>query len=219
MALLTSFVIACGASGSGVPGSGDTSAEPQTTPATYAFPTAPPSSATSVTAGGADATSSPTAGPSSTTTIYVHPILDPVRVVIPAIGVDATILKVGVQSDGNMEVPPFGYAGWFRVGPAPGEPGPAVVVAHVDTKKGPDVFYRLDELKPGDVVQISNENGDTATFVVDWSELVPKTDLPTKRIWENTPDPVIRLITCGGEFDRSTGHYKSNTIVYAHLVD
>lgn len=171
--------------------------------------------------------SNPTAGaassaitePSSaTTTIYTNPIAEPTRVVIPSIEVDATIVKVGVQDDGMMEVPDFGYAAWFSVGPAPGASGPSVIVAHVDSKKGPDVFYRLGELKPGDLVMVSDKNGDTATFAVDSSEMVLKTDLPTERIWNETQEPVIRLITCGGEFDRASGHYKSNTIVYGHLV-
>jgi sortase (surface protein transpeptidase) len=104
------------------------------------------------------------------------------------------------------------------VGPAPGAPGPAVIVGHFDTKKGPDVFYRLRNLTKGDEVLVYDTNGDVATFVVDSLELVLKAELPTERIWRNTPEPVIRLITCGGEFDRSTGHYLSNTIVYGHLA-
>jgi len=160
-----------------------------------------------------------TAPETTTTTIYTHPIAEPKRIVIPAIEVDATIVNVGVQDDGFMEVPDFGYAAWFSPGPAPGDFGPAVVVAHVDSKKGPDVFYRLRELEQGDLVLISDENGDTATFAVEWSEMVLKTELPTDRIWNDTPEPVIRLITCGGEFDRASGHYRSNFIVYGYLVE
>lgn len=155
---------------------------------------------------------------STSTTLFSHAIKDPTRVVIPAIGADALIVKVGVLENGSMEVPPFGLAGWFRVGPAPGAPGPAVIVGHVDTKKGPDVFYHLKDLKPGDEVFVYDVSGDAATFVVDSSELTLKSELPTYRIWNETPEPVIRLITCGGKFDRSTGHYLSNTIVYGHLV-
>lgn len=155
---------------------------------------------------------------SSTTAPYIHPITDPERIVVPAIGVEATIVDVGLQTDGLMQTPDFGYAGWFSVGPAPGAPGPAVVVAHVDTKGGPDVFYRLRELKPGDIIEISDKAGDTATFAMDSSELAPKSEFPTTRIWNGTNDPVIRLITCGGSFDRSSGHYRANVIVYGHLV-
>jgi sortase (surface protein transpeptidase) len=116
-------------------------------------------------------------------------------------------------------VPPFGVAGWFGVGPAPGTPGPAVVVAHVDSKKGPDVFYRLKQLVAGDEILVYDKNGDVAEFAVDSSEMTLKSELPTERIWDNTRDPVIRLITCAGKFDRASGHYLSNLIVYGHLVE
>jgi sortase (surface protein transpeptidase) len=155
----------------------------------------------------------------TTTTIYTHAIADPVRIRIPAIEADAEIVKVGVAGDGSMEVPDFGLAAWFSVGPAPGAPGPAVIVGHVDSKKGPDVFYDLKDLQPGDEIHIYDRSGDVATFVVDSSEKVPKTELPTERIWLDTPEPVIRLVTCGGEFNRRTGHYLSNIIIYGHLVD
>jgi sortase (surface protein transpeptidase) len=155
----------------------------------------------------------------TTTTLYTHPIKDPVRIVIPAIKADALIVKVGILANGSMDVPPFGLAGWYRLGPAPGASGPSVIVGHVDTKKGPDVFYRLRDLKPGDEILVYDKSGDMATFVVDSSELILKSELPTTRIWNNTYEPVIRLITCGGKFDRSTGHYLSNTIVYGHLAE
>jgi sortase (surface protein transpeptidase) len=190
-------------------GSVATSAPPTTTVSSTApatITTAPP------------VTTSNLAAVSTTTTQYTHVIEEPVRIVIPAVKADALIVNVGVLDDGSMDVPPFGLAAWFRVGPAPGAPGPAVVVGHVDSKRGPDVFYRLRELKPGDEVQIYDKSGDMATFVVDSSELILKSELPTERIWSKTLEPVIRLITCGGEFDRSTGHYLSNTIVYGHLV-
>ena len=153
------------------------------------------------------------------TTIYPHPINDPVRVVMPAIKADALIIKIGILEDGSMDVPPFGLAGWYRLGPAPGASGPSVIVWHLDTKTGPDVFYRLRDLKPGDEILVYDKSGDVAKFVVDSSELILKSELPTTRIWNNTKEPVIRLITCGGKFDRSTGHYLSNTIVYGHLVE
>ena len=127
----------------------------------------------------ADQSSTTTATPSTTTTIYTHAIEDPARIVIPSIKADAPIVKVGPQNDGNMEVPPFGLAGWFHVGPAPGAPGPAVIVAHVDSKKGPDVFYGLKKLKPGDEILVYDKSGAVATFTVDSSEQVLKSELPT----------------------------------------
>ena len=138
---------------------------------------------------------------------------------IPAINVDAEIVPVGLLENGDMEVPSFGLAGWYKLGPLPGANGPAVIVAHLDTKKGPAVFYGLRELQPGDEIVVYGREGDMARFVVDTTEQQLKTELPVERIWNDTWEPVIRLITCAGDFDRSAGHYLSNMIVYGHLVE
>lgn len=140
---------------------------------------------------------------------------EPTRVVIPAIGVDATLRGVGLNTDGSMRIPDFGEAGWYDPGPRPGAPGPAVLVAHVHSPAGPDVFARLHELEPGDRVTVHRTDGNS-TFVVEGSEQVPKEDLPRDRIWASIDEPVLRLITCGGEFDPRLGGYPDNTIVYAH---
>jgi sortase (surface protein transpeptidase) len=140
---------------------------------------------------------------------------DPLRVTVPAIGVDAQIVPVALLPDGAMETPEFGLAGWYSPGPKPGEAGPAVVVAHVDSKaNGPDVFYRLRELAPGDEVTVHYRDT-TTTFVVTGKEQAAKTALPTDRIWNGATAPVLRLITCGGAFDRAAGSYLDNVIVYA----
>ena len=117
-----------------------------------------------------------------------------------------------------MEVPSFGMAAWYKLGPVPGDSGPAVIVGHVDTKTGPDVFYHLKDVVVGDEVFVSDRSGDVADFVVDGIEQQLKTQLPVDRIWVDSESPLLRLITCGGQFDRSTGHYRSNVIVYAHLT-
>lgn len=158
--------------------------------------------------------------PATTTSTapVAHAIEAPSRIIIPVIGVDAKMVDVGLKPNGDMQVPRFGYAGWFKFGPLPGATGPAVIVGHVDTRTRQDVFYRLHELRPGDEFYVGNTRGDTAAFVVDYSESVLKTDLPTERIWEVTSQAVIRLITCGGDWDAATGHYLSNLIVYGHLV-
>jgi sortase (surface protein transpeptidase) len=140
---------------------------------------------------------------------------DPERVAIPAIGVDAKLVPVGLNPDGSMHTPGFGLAAWYNLGPKPGEPGPAVVLAHVDSKAhGPDVFNRLRELKPGDQVTVSYSDG-ARTFMVTEREEAAKTKLPTGKIWNGTKSPVLRLITCGGAFDRKAGSYLDNIIVYA----
>jgi LPXTG-site transpeptidase (sortase) family protein len=139
----------------------------------------------------------------------------PARVAIPAIGVDAPIVPVGLDAGGAMQTPGFGSAGWYEPGPKPGEAGPAVVVAHVDSKaNGPDVFFRLRELRPGDQVTVHYPS-QARTFRVTATEQAAKTALPTGKIWTGTADPVLRLITCGGAFDRRAGSYLDNVIVYA----
>ena len=157
-------------------------------------------------------------GLTTTTTQYLHPVERPKRLVIPAINLDAELIEVGLLENGDMEVPPFGLVGWYGLGPTPGASGPAVIVGHVDTKSGPDVFYHLKDLEPGDEVYVYGEDRDTVTFTIDSKEQQLKSELPTGRIWSDIQEPVIRLITCGGDFDRSSGHYLSNVIVYGHLV-
>ena len=184
---------------------------------------APPSSSTTSTSDTSTSTAPPStsttsAASTTTVTIRTHAISAPVRVIIQAVEIDAVLMEVGLLEEGVAEVPPFGKAAWYKLGPAPGANGPAVLLGHVDSKKGPDVFYRLRDVEPGDMVFVYGEDGDVAIFSVDSKEQVLKTDLPTERIWNGSRQPLIRLITCGGEFDRSTGHYLSNLIVYGHLV-
>jgi LPXTG-site transpeptidase (sortase) family protein len=147
------------------------------------------------------------------------PIEQPTRIEIPAIGVDADLVGVGLNADRSMEVPDFGLASWYTKGPAPGESGPAVIAAHVDSYEGPDVFFRLHELGPGDEIRVHGANGRTLTWRMYHSQLVDKDRLPTSRIWSDTPQPALRLITCGGEFDYTERSYESNVIVYASPVN
>jgi LPXTG-site transpeptidase (sortase) family protein len=140
----------------------------------------------------------------------------PTRVVIPAIHVDESLSGVGLKSDGAMETPDFGAAGWYDAGPRPGASGPAVIVAHVHGPAGDDVFAELHTLQAGDRVTVRDTKG-VSTFVVDSVERARKESLPYDRIWNDTDEPVLRLITCGGKPDPVTRMYPDNTIVYAHL--
>jgi sortase (surface protein transpeptidase) len=142
----------------------------------------------------------------------------PARIVIPAIGVEAPVVAVGLQADGAMEVPDVDLAGWYELGPRPGERGPAVIVGHVDSRSGPAVFYALHQLRPGDRIVVGQDDTPASVFAVERLERQPKGALPVGRIWNRTSAPVLRLITCGGRFDRSTGHYRDNLIVYASLT-
>jgi hypothetical protein len=140
---------------------------------------------------------------------------EPTSIAIPAIGVHAEIVAVGLQANGAMQVPDPGQVGWYRLGPRPGAPGPAVLVGHVDNRTGPDVFFRLRQLRPGDQILIGQADGTTNRFLVGRLEQHPKTALPTSRIWTTAPGPWLRLITCGGPFIHTTHHYLDNLIVYA----
>jgi LPXTG-site transpeptidase (sortase) family protein len=154
---------------------------------------------------------------STTTTIYYHPIPKPVRLVIPSVHLDTMVRSVGILPDGSMEIPGYQTVGWFAVGPAPGEKGASVLVGHVSWKGNKGVFYDLKNLRKGDTLYVYNMGGDFAEFEVDEVETVLKTELPTEKIWNKTDESVIRLVTCGGEFDKTTKHYVANVIVYAHL--
>jgi sortase (surface protein transpeptidase) len=145
----------------------------------------------------------------------------PVSLEIPKIGVHTALMTLGKNPDGTLEVPPLSRvdeAGWYRLGPRPGSTGPAVIAGHVDSNKGPGVFYRLGELRPGDTVKVSRKNGTDAIFQVDSLESVAKDHFPTQKVYGMIQFPGLRLITCGGSFDTGSGHYLNNIIVYAHLV-
>jgi sortase (surface protein transpeptidase) len=135
------------------------------------------------------------------------------------VGVDAEVIPLGLDAAGALEVPAdFAQAGWWRSGPEPGERGPAVIVGHVDSRSGPAVFYRLRELVAGDRVTVQRADGTSGEFVVDRVEQHPKSAFPTDAVYGATAAPELRLVTCGGTFDRSTGHYVDNTIVFAHAT-
>lgn len=142
----------------------------------------------------------------------------PVSIAIPAVGVEARVVPVGLRPDRTMEVPGVDLAGWYEVGPRPGEAGPAVIVGHVDSRSGPAVFFRLGELQRGDQIVVGQAGGVARSFVVKRVERSAKEALPVERIWNRTRQPVLRLITCGGSFDRSSGHYRDNVIVYAQAT-
>lgn len=150
--------------------------------------------------------------------ILTHPIAQPERLEIPAIDVSAEIVPVGLRRNGEMSIPRGGRVGWYELGPAPGNQGPVVMVGHYDSARDPAVFYGIKDLRPGDEIRVYGDDGDMAVYEVDRIERWLKAYLPTERIWDYTPEAVIRLITCGGEWDSRTHHYLSNVIAYGHLV-
>ncbi|GAA0398324.1 hypothetical protein Acor_34450 [Acrocarpospora corrugata] len=145
----------------------------------------------------------------------------PSRLVIPGIRVDAPVREVGVTERREIEVPPLSarnLAGWFKYSPTPGEVGPAVIVGHVNTRTGAAVFQRLRELSRGQLIKIGRADGSVVTFTVDGVEQVAKTAFPSERVYGNTTQPALRLITCGGVYNKKTHSYTDNLIVYATLT-
>ena len=140
----------------------------------------------------------------------------PVRVAVPSIGVDSGLESLSRDSTGSIQPPVnFDSAGWYSAGVVPGDIGPAVIAGHIDSAVAPAVFARLAELQVGAQVQVTLSDQSTVTFTVDRLEQAPKAQFPTDEVYGPTPTAQLRLITCGGVFDDSTGHYVDNTIVFA----
>lgn len=143
---------------------------------------------------------------------------EPVAVTIPAIAVSTDLQQLRRTPDGSIEVPEWHHAGWWAEGPKPGQPGPAVILGHIDSKSGPDVFHRLDQLRPGDEVVVTDADGSDIRFRVQRLERHPKESFPSEAVYGPSLQPGLRLITCGGTFDRSAGHYRDNVIAFAQLA-
>ncbi len=143
----------------------------------------------------------------------------PLQLSIPAINVSTQLVRLGVNPDGTLQVPTdFSVAGWYALGPSPGERGAAVIVGHVDSKQGPAVFYRLGGLAPGGLVHIALADRAEVVFRVYAVREYAKTAFPTSLVYGPTPAPELRLVTCGGPFDARTGHYLDNVVVFARYV-
>lgn len=146
----------------------------------------------------------------------------PVRLRIPAIEVDTGLMALGLREDGTLQVPPLrgnAPAGWYRHSPTPGEVGASVLAGHVDTARdGPAVFHRLRELAVGDPIEVRRKDGSVARFAVTRVAVFAKQDFPSAEVYAPPPHAGLRLITCGGVFDRGEGSYRSNVVVFADAV-
>jgi sortase (surface protein transpeptidase) len=148
-----------------------------------------------------------------------QPVARPVSVAVPAIGVRSSLVGLRLDAGNELEVPADPQqAGWFAGGTVPGQPGPAVIAGHVDSYRGPGVFFRLRELAPGDTVAIGLSSGRSERFQVVSVDRYPKDRFPTQDVYGPTPAPELRLVTCGGSFDHTARSYRDNIIVYAALV-
>ena len=145
---------------------------------------------------------------------------NPAVIRIPRLEVEASIIPLGLQEDGSIEVPEDpDQAGWWLGGPEPGETGPAVILGHVDSQEeGPAVFFYLQYLDPGDEIHIDRVDGSTITYVVESTERHHKDEFPTDAVYGPTEQPTLRLVTCGGDFDFGVRTYEDNVIVFASLA-
>jgi hypothetical protein len=142
----------------------------------------------------------------------------PTRIQVPAIGIDASLVRLDLDRDGVIEVPTdFNRPGWYRRGPAPGDEGAAVILGHLDSYTGPAVFWRLSSLHPGDTILISREDGSQLTFAVQRTVSYSVDVFPSFDVYGVTPRPELRLITCGGAYSASRRQYLSNVVTFAAL--
>ena len=143
----------------------------------------------------------------------------PVALRIPALGLAVPLSRLGLNPDGTVEVPTdFQEPGWFRLGPTPGQVGSAVILGHVDSYRGPAVFFRLRSLRAGDRVEVRLADGVVAHFAVRAVESYLKREFPARRVYGSRGYPALHLVTCGGTFDTRTRSYLSNVVVYTSLV-
>jgi sortase (surface protein transpeptidase) len=143
----------------------------------------------------------------------------PVSLRIPAMGVSVSLSSLGLNADKTVQVPTkYEEPGWFKLGPTPGQVGSAVILGHVDDKKGPAVFFRLKSLRAGDKVDVSLTNGAVSHFVVKTVETYSKAQFPASKVYASHGYSALQLVTCGGTFDKATGHYESNVVAYTTLV-
>ena len=160
-------------------------------------------------------------GPPGTHGPSLHRSL-PVSVDIPAISVHSRLLHLGVNTNGTIQVPSLhasaDEAAWYKYSATPGQIGASVIIGHVDTYRGPAVFFRLGALRPGDSVYVTLADGITAAFRVTGVREYAKTRFPAKTIYGRAGYAALRLITCGGAFDYSTANYLSSTVVFASLI-
>ncbi|MFG2827406.1 class F sortase [Streptomyces sp. NPDC048434] len=145
----------------------------------------------------------------------------PKRVSIPTIAVDAPFTPLTIGPTGQLDAPPAGdknLVGWYKDGATPGERGSAIIAGHVDTKTGPAVFLQLEALKPGALINITREDGMVASFKVDSIETYSKAKFPSDQVYADAPTAQLRVITCGGAYDRKVKDYVDNIVVFAHLA-
>ncbi|MET8948782.1 class F sortase [Streptomyces sp. NPDC004542] len=147
----------------------------------------------------------------------------PQRIDIPDLGVQAPVVARGLDGQGAVDPPPFdqaGVVGWYAAGAKPGAAGTALMVGHVDTRTRPAVFYRISALRPGESVKVVRSDGRVAEFTVDDVRVLPRDRFDAQQAYgpREPGRAELRLITCGGTFDRASRSYTANVVVSAYLT-
>jgi hypothetical protein len=217
--IVAAAVMAAGLAAVGIGAGGLITASVSAAPAVQVARPAPIAAPTERTAPAGQAASAGQGGPAAPAGA-VRSVAKPVWVSVPAIGIKKTsLIHLGLTKSGALQVPKTTtVAGWFTGGPRPGATGSAVIAGHVDSKTGPGIFFWLRALKPGDKVYVGRADGTMAVFIVTRVHQYAKDKFPTEAVYGAVPDPELRLITCGGIFDRSLGSYLSNVVVFARLA-
>ena len=160
-----------------------------------------------------------TTNPASPDQVSAVPVV-PEHLRIRAIQVSTTVVQLGLNRDRTVEVPRDpDKAGWFDQGPAPGQLGSSVILGHVDSRRGPAIFYLLHTLRPGNRVEVRLSDGAVADFAVERVVTYPNREFPARRVYAGDPRRrALTLVTCGGAYDPNAGGYQSNVVVYTKLL-
>jgi hypothetical protein len=143
----------------------------------------------------------------------------PVKLSIPTIGISTGLVKLGLAANGDVQVPTSWYTpGWYKLGPTPGQVGSSVILGHVDSVSGPAVFYKLNELRPGNIISVKLADGVTDRFEVTGLRMYSKKAFPTSLVYGSHGKRALNLVTCAGVFDSATHHYLSNLVVFSTFV-
>ena len=184
----------------------------------------PPMTGTSTSTSTGTGTGTGKSAKAVTNALATMPYSAPAHIAVPAVNLDADVISVDLNADGSLSTPSLAnakVAGWYDRGPAPGQSGAAVLDAHVDSSLMSDyrgAFFYLGLAKPGMTVNVTRADHSVAVFSIDEVQVAQKSDFPTAQVYAPTPYPSLRLITCGGDYDKKAHEYLGNTIVYAHLT-
>lgn len=162
---------------------------------------------------------SPPASPAESPAPFTMEPSPPSSIKVPTVGITSTLGQVGLNPDGTIAVPTdYSQAAWYQLGPTPGELGPAVILGHVDSRKGPAVFYNLSSTRPGQTIDVTRADKTVAHFRVDAINTYRRDQFPTQAVYGPIDYAGLRLITCGGAYDQKAKAYESNVVVFATLI-